>query len=98
MSQIPDKSPDRREFQRKDEGVEVIVAIPDRPPMTLVTTNYSESGIFLLYSGNNKPREGSEITVTLAEFLGGDTPMAMTARITRVEDRGFAIEFLGQTD
>ena len=98
MSQIPDKNPDRREFQRKDEGVEVIVAIPDRPPMTLVTTNYSDSGIFLLYSGKNKPSEGCEITVTLTEFLGGDAPMAMTARITRVDERGFAIEFLGQAD
>lgn len=98
MSQIPDKNPDRREFQRKDEGVEVIVAIPGRPPMTLVTTNYSESGIFLLYSGKNKPQEGSLITATLAEFLSGDAPMAMTARIIRVEERGFAIEFLGQAD
>ncbi|MCG6975724.1 MAG: PilZ domain-containing protein [Acidiferrobacterales bacterium] len=98
MTQADKNNPERRERQRKNDGVEVTVAIPGRPPMTLLTSDYSESGIFLLYGARNKPAEGSEITVTLAEFLGSDTPIAMVARIIRVEERGFAIEFVGPAE
>ena len=98
MGQNTESNPDRRAFPRQEGGAEVVVAIPGRPPVTLVTSNFSKSGIFLLYGAKDKPAEGTEITVTLKEFLGDDMPMAMVARIVYVEETGFAIEFLHPVD
>ena len=69
--------------------------MPGRPPVTLRSSNHSEKGIFLLYGAKQKPAEGTEITVTLKEFLNDDVPLAMTARIIYVTETGFGIEFLG---
>ena len=94
MTQSPESSEDRREYLRHEGGVEVVVSIPGRPQVTLLTSNYSESGIFLLYGAREKPAPGTEIVVMLKEMLTSDTPLAMVAQITHVESHGFGIEFL----
>ena len=76
----------------------MLVAIPTRPPMVLRTPNFSKSGIFVLYGAKDKPVEGTEIRLTLKEFLGHDVPMAMVARIVYMEETGLGIEFIGPVE
>jgi hypothetical protein len=98
VTQNSESNPERRQYERQEGGAEVVVAIPGRPPLSLRTSNYSKQGIFLLYGAKDKPAEGTEITVTLKEFLSDDIPMAMKAKIVYVEETGFGIEITGPLD
>ncbi|MDH5632736.1 MAG: PilZ domain-containing protein [Gammaproteobacteria bacterium] len=92
-------SPDFREcrkYERSEISIEVLVTMPGRTPMKLKTGNISEGGVFLLSGGRNMPRPGTELSVTLPEFLNQAQPVAMKAVVRHYSDCGIGIEFLGR--
>jgi hypothetical protein len=96
--QNTDSVSDQRQQSRQSVAAGVVVAMPGHPPVSLTTANYSDGGVFLLYSANDKPAVGTEIIVTLNEFLGSDDPMAMVARVVHTDERGMGIEFVGPAE
>jgi hypothetical protein len=80
---------------RQDVSIAMQVILPGRPPLILRTGNASAEGIFLRCASRSLPAVGTELIVTMDEFLESTEPMAMRARVVHRNDIGFGIEFIG---
>jgi len=80
---------------RVDASVNVLVAVPNQPPMTMKTGNMTGNGVFLISRNQQLPEVGTEIVLTLEEMLQGTEPMAMVGKVIHKNDEGMGIELLG---
>lgn len=86
---------DLRKHPRRELSIEVLFTVPGDEPLTLKTGNASDGGIFLLSEGRQLPEIGTEVYITLSEFIANDIPLVMRARIAHKDKTGIGIEFLG---
>ena len=86
---------DARAEIRQNISVNVLVAIKGQPPITLKTGNITEKGIFLLSNNRQLPAVGTEIMLTMEEFLQRSDPVAMKGRVINKNERGMGVELLG---
>jgi hypothetical protein len=84
-----------RRNNRVDASMNVIVAIPNEPLMTLKTGNMTEDGVFLISRNRNLPDVGTEVILTLEEFLQSTEPTAIVGRVIHKNDHGMGVELLG---
>ena len=84
-----------RKHPRRELSIEVLFTVPGDEPMTLTTGNASDGGIFLYSGGRQMPEIGTEVYITLSEFIASDIPLVMRACIVHKSDAGVGIEFLG---
>ncbi|MFV1997821.1 MAG: hypothetical protein ACC641_07390 [Acidiferrobacterales bacterium] len=84
-----------RSLSRRETSLDVLVAVPDMPMMTLRTGNMTESGVYLLAGKRQLPEIGTEVILTLEEFLLSSEPAAMRARVVHKTSRGMGVELLG---
>lgn len=80
---------------RVDASVNVLVAVPNQPPMTLKTGNMTGNGVFLISRNQKLPEVGTEVVLTLEEILQGTEPTAMVGKVIHKNDLGMGIELLG---
>jgi len=84
-----------RLLSRQETSVDVLVAVPNMPLMTLQTSNMTERGIYLLAGKRPLPEVGTEVVLTLEEFLMSADPTAMRARVVHKTSEGMGVELLG---
>jgi hypothetical protein len=84
-----------RRANREDASISVKVIVPGKPPMILRTGNASTEGVFLRCARPALPPVGTELIITMEEFLNSQEPMALRARVVHVNALGMGIEFLG---
>ena len=80
---------------RREVSLDVLVAIPGQPLMTLQTGNMNKEGIYLLAGNKQLPETGTEVVLTMEEFLLNPVPAAMRARVVHKNDAGMGVELLG---
>ncbi len=80
---------------RREMSLDVLVAVPNKPLMTLQTGNMTEKGVYLLAGNIQLPEIGTEVVLTLEEFLLSSEPAAMRARVVHKTSKGMGVELLG---
>ncbi|MEE8388057.1 MAG: PilZ domain-containing protein [Acidiferrobacterales bacterium] len=80
---------------RREKSLDVLVAVPNRPLMTLQTGNITEKGVYLLAGNRPLPEIGSEVVLTLEAFLLSSEAAAMRARVVHKTSKGMGVELLG---
>jgi hypothetical protein len=80
---------------RHNMSVDVLVAVKGQPLMTLKTGNMTEKDVFLLSNNCQLPAVGTEVMLTMEEFLQRSDPLAMRARIEHKNERGIVVKLLG---
>ncbi len=86
---------DARLHTRRVVSLDVLVAVPNQPLMTLQTRNLTKEGIYLLAGNKQLPEIGTEVVLTMEEFLLNPVPAAMRARVVYKNDDGMGVEMLG---
>lgn len=86
---------DARLHTRHEVSIDVLVAVPNKPLMTLQTGNMAGAGIYLLAGNRQLPDIGTEVVLTLEEFLQHPEPAAMRARVIHKNSDGMGVELLG---
>lgn len=86
---------DARAQTRNDISVDVLVAVKNQPLMTLKTGNMTDRGVFLLSNNCPLPPVGTEVILTIEEFLHQPDPIAMTGRVIHKNEHGMGVELLG---
>lgn len=86
---------DMRVNNRVDASVNVLVAIPNQPPITMKTGNMTQNGVFLISRNQKLPEVGTKVVLTLEEFLQSTEPTAMVGRVIHKNSDGMGIEILG---
>ncbi len=84
-----------RLLSRRETSLDVLVAVPNKPMMTLQTGNMTEKGVYLLAGNRRLPEIGTEVVLTLEEFLLSSEPAAMRARVVHKNNVGMGVELLG---
>jgi hypothetical protein len=86
---------DARAEVRHNISLDVLVAVKGQPLMTLKTGNMTEKGVFLLSNNRQLPAVGTEVMLTMEEFLLRSDPVAMRGRVIHKNELGMGIELLG---
>ncbi len=84
-----------RMLTRQEISLDVLVAVPNKPLMTLRTGDMTEKGFYLLAGNRRLPEIGTEVVLTLEEFLQSPEPAAMRARVVHKNNEGMGVELLG---
>lgn len=84
-----------RLLSRRETSLDVLVTVPNKPMMTLQTGNMTDKGVYLLAGNRQLPEVGTEVVLTLEEFLLSSEPAAMRARVVHKTSRGMGVELLG---
>jgi PilZ domain len=85
---------ERRQYERKDLSMEVVVILPDGESMTLRTGNTSDGGALIMGDGRALPDVGTEIGITVRNPIAGKKAPVHKARVVRKTDEGIGIELL----
>lgn len=84
-----------RSCTRRQISLDVLVAVPNEPLMTLRTGDMTENGVYLLAGNRQLPEIGTEVVLTLEEFMQRPEPAGMRARVIHKNSDGMGVELLG---
>ncbi len=89
---IQDRSDvERRAGQRKSIGFEVLINDGSEDTLIMQASNISETGLYLLSEGENRPALGSIVLVTLnAPIKNESSPLTML--VTRMDNSGIGLQ------
>lgn len=87
-------SHNKRSEPRIPIQLEVEVITPELGKLQLQTTNMSSNGLYLCTDQRLALPVGSEIMLRLTQPLGDGEPPLIHARVVRVEEHGFGLQFL----
>jgi len=86
---------ERRKQIRKSANFDVRVSTQDTDTLTLLVTNYSKDGLYVLASGNPMPALGSVVKVKLNKIIPhAPEPPLLDMVIKRVDSEGIGLQYL----
>jgi hypothetical protein len=86
---------EKRAHERHSESLRMTIKPAEGDPQTLITSNVSESGLYLLARRGECLPVGTEIVVTpLRSADGTSSPPSIKGLVVHVSDKGMGIKFL----
>ena len=89
------KVQEARAHSRHKTLLDVLVAVPNEPLMTLQTANITDNSVYLLAGKRQLPEIGTEVVLTMEQFLLSPEPAAMRARVVHKTTSGMGVVLLG---
>ncbi len=89
-----EKGKDNRKHTRFKVPLPVEVTYLDNSPVTMITADICDGGVFLNVESEGRPPIGSTIFLKLQQQLEGEEPPTVEGEVVRETDEGIGVRFI----